>query len=381
MIMSLRTLKATVKKLLPYSPKRGVRPLPSPGDGREGVFSSQVFPASSFSLRLSSSLDGNVDFSPYTMPVPAYKVFSIKEGKFIYGREEVFTRRGRILEEISSQNENPLTGECLDLSPRRKIRARVLLLGLSGLEDSYYHFMVELLLRWWIFKQSGLEADYYVLNTGKGFQKEALDMLGIHENQVLKAEKNEVIQADTIICPSLVNNYELSHLRGHELYNKLYMPPWSKDAYSFLAEKNGLTKTKAEKLIYISRNRSSRRKIENEKELLRILGEFGFRTYYLEEMTLREQAELFASARFVVAPHGAGLVNLIWSRSGTGILELYPEFYHDPGFRILASALNLDYHYAICKSPGAEFLAPVEENIYVDCLEKIEAFLREKQKC
>ncbi|MCR5621307.1 MAG: glycosyltransferase family 61 protein [Treponema sp.] len=377
-MMNLHILKSAVKKLLPYSPKKGVHPLPSPGDGREGVSCIQVFPPSSFTLRRSASLDGNVDFPPYTMEVPPYKLFSLAGGKFIFGREEVFSKQGSILEEISAQKVNPLSGKKLDLTPQRKIHARVLVLGLSSLEDEYYHFMVELILRWWIFKSSGLEADYYVFNTGKPFQKEALGLLGIPEDQMLEAGKGEVIQADTLLCPSLVNNFELSHLRGYELYNKLYMPPWSNDTYSFLKERNGLGKAEATKLVYISRNRSSRRKIENEEDLLCILKKFGFTTYYLEEMPLREQAELFASARFVVAPHGAGLVNLVWSRAGTGILELYPEFYHDPGFRILASTLNMDYHYAICKSPGAEALAPVEENIYVDCLEKIEAFLKEK---
>ncbi len=376
----LSTLKKAVKKLLPYSPAKGIRPLaiPSPGREREGVSRIQIFQPSSFSLSSYESLSGNIDFPPYRIDVPAYELFCLKGGKFIAGREEVFSRKGRILESITAQKINPLSGKRLDLKAQKQVHGRVLLLGLSGLENGYYHFIIELMLRWWIFKQSSLEADYYVFSTKTAFQKDALSLLGISERQMLDLEEGSVVQADLLLCPSLVNNFELSHLRGYELYNKLFMPPWSRDCYAFLKEKNAIDGKGWKKRVYVSRNRSARRKIQNEGELLPILKRYGFECYYLEEMNLREQIELFASARMVVAPHGAGLVNLVWSREGTCVLELYPEFYHDPGFRVLASACRLDYHYAICKSPGAEKVPPVDENILVDRLDLIERFLKEK---
>lgn len=376
----MKTIAQAVKKLLPYSPRRGVRPLRIPNEGktREGVTCLQVFPPDSFTFSTYTSLSGNRDFPPYTAETPEYKMFVIQSGKFIFGREEAFTRKGRILEEISAQKINPLTGKKLNLNPDRHIRGKVLMLGLSGLENGYYHFMVELLLRWWIFRTSGLKADYYAFSSALPFQKEALGFLGIREPQILEAEPGMIIQADCLLCPSLVNNFRLSHLRGYELYEKIHMPRWSKEAYSFLLGKANRRTEAPDKLIYISRNRSARRRILNEDELLAILKRYGFETCYLEEMTFAEQMNLFASVRIVVAPHGAGLVNLVWSREGTTVLELYPEFYHDPSFRILASALNLDYHYAICKSPGADSAAPAEEDIQVDCLELIDRFLREK---
>lgn len=374
--------KKAVKRLLPYSPRRGVLPLriPAEGEKKDGVTCQRVFPPSRFNFGTYLSLRGACDFPPYTIDVPEYKMFTIKEGKFIFGREEVFTKHGRILEEITAQKLNPLKGKMMDLKPRKQVRGRVLLLGLSGLEDGYYHFMIELLLRWWIFRSSGLETDYYAFSTRHPFQREALSLLGIGEKQMLELEPGTIVQADCILCPSLVNNFQLSHLRGYEIYEKLYLPSWSKDSYSFLLGKSLQEDRalKAGRLIYVSRNRSARRRILNEEELLAVLGGYGFGTVYLEEMSLEEQRRLFAYARIVVAPHGAGLVNLVWSQEGTTVLELYPEFYHDPSFRILSSALNLDYHYVICKSPGAASVPPAEEDILVDCLDLIDSFLREK---
>ena len=380
MMKPFSLLKKAARRLLPYSPRRGILPLalPNPGTEREGVSRTQVFPPGSFRLREYRSLAGSSDFIPYSISVPAYELFSLKGGIFISGREEVFSRKGRIIERITAQKVNPLSGKRIDLRTRTRIRARVLLLGMSGLEDGYYHFLIELLLRWWIFKRSGLEADYYAFSTEMPFQREALSLLGIREGQMLEVESGRVVQASLLLCPSLVNNFELSHLRGHELYNKLYMPSWSHEAYSFLKKRNAMGGERAEKLIYISRNRSPRRRIENEEELLPILERYGFERHYLEEMDLPSQAALFAAARMVVAPHGAGLANLVWSREGTTVLELYPEFYHDPSFRILASSCGLDYHYLICKSPGADDVPPPAEGIFIDRLDLIEDFLREK---
>ena len=373
-------IKKAAKKLLPYSPSRGVRPLHLPKEGktREGVNCRRVFPPDTFTFGRYTSLSGTVDFPPYTAEVPEYKLFTLQSGLFIFGREEVFTRRGRILEEITAQKINPLTGKQLQLSPATRIKGRVLLLGLSGLENGYYHFIIELLLRWWIFRQSGIETDYYVFSTKMPFQRQALSLMGIREDQLLEAKEGSVIQADRLICPALVNNFELAHLRGYELYNKRYMPCWSGSAYAFLREKNGIGGKEAGKLIYISRNRSARRRIINEEALLPLLNTYGFETCYLEEMSLREQAECFANARMVVAPHGAGLVNLVWSRAGTVVLELYPEFDHDPSFRLLAASLNLDYQYVICKSPGADGCAPVDESILIDRMDLIKAFLQDR---
>ena len=375
-----RLLKKAARKLTRLAADREIRPLPLPkaGTEREGVRFQQVFPAASFHFTGYRSLTGTPDFPPYTVGVPAYKVFCLKNGRFIAGREEVFSRKGRILEEITAQKINPLVGKQLQLKVQKQVHARVLLLGLSGLENGYYHFIIELMLRWWIFRQSGLEADYYVFSTKAAFQKEALSLLGIREEQMLEAEEGCVIQADCLICPSLVNNFELAHLRGYELYNKLYMPTWSNEVYAFLCERNGISGKDADGLVYISRNRSARRIIVNEEALLPILTRFGFKTYYLEEMNLREQAELFAGARMVVAPHGAGLVNLVWSREGTGVLELYPEFYRDPSYRLLACSRKLDYQYLICRSPGAEAAAPIDENIFIDRLDLVAAFLQDR---
>ena len=91
---------------------------------------------------------------------------------------------------------------------------------------------------------------------------------------------------------------------------------------------------------------------------------------------MSEQISLFNNAKIIVSPHGAGLANLSYCKKNTKVLELYSQFYHDPGFRIHATALGLNYNYLICKTPNTQNIPAVEEDILVENLPQIETWLK-----
>ncbi|MDG1486875.1 MAG: glycosyltransferase family 61 protein, partial [SAR324 cluster bacterium] len=45
---------------------------------------------------------------------------------------------------------------------------------------------------------------------------------------------------------------------------------------------------------------------------------------YLEQLSIREQVQLFRSASHVIAAHGAGLTNVIFAPAAVKILEIRP---------------------------------------------------------
>ena len=101
------------------------------------------------------------------------------------------------------------------------------------------------------------------------------------------------------------------------------------------------------KRIYISRRLAKKgRKIINETEVESVLKSYGFKTYVLEKMSLREQIILFAQAKIVIAPHGAGLTNLIFSQPKTTILEIFePSTFSSLCYYSLSSSMNHNYWY------------------------------------
>ena len=78
------------------------------------------------------------------------------------------------------------------------------------------------------------------------------------------------------------------------------------------------------KRIFISRKGASSRHILNEDEVMETLHEFGFSSYRLEELSFSDQVRLFHDVEIVVAPHGAGLANILFAPQ-TQVVELQSE--------------------------------------------------------
>jgi len=79
------------------------------------------------------------------------------------------------------------------------------------------------------------------------------------------------------------------------------------------------------------------RNVTNEAAVMDALAPLGFEAYRLEDLTIPQQVELFYDAEMVVAPHGAGLANLIFG-SGARVLELFPSRFVVPHYHLLAAA-------------------------------------------
>jgi capsular polysaccharide biosynthesis protein len=104
--------------------------------------------------------------------------------------------------------------------------------------------------------------------------------------------------------------------------------------------------------IYISRALAQRRHVANESALMAALAERGFTSVQLERLSWAEQITLFRGAKIVVAPHGAGLANLIFSRPGTRVIECFSHNYVNSCFAQLAEACGLDYTPLVVPEEG-----------------------------
>lgn len=104
--------------------------------------------------------------------------------------------------------------------------------------------------------------------------------------------------------------------------------------------------------IYVDRRGSAIRPLENEDELAQALAGRGFATVRLERMNVAEQRACFARAAVIVAPHGAGLTNLVFCRPGTRVIEIMPHTLLNWCYRRLAAIRWLDYDCVLSRSGG-----------------------------
>ena len=104
----------------------------------------------------------------------------------------------------------------------------------------------------------------------------------------------------------------------------------------------GLKEVKQHKKIVVLRPGAKTRRMLNSDELLLKLK--GWETVALEHMTIKEQMKTFAEATHILAAHGAGLINLLWCREGTKVIEIQDRnMIHKKVYPCLSHNLNLDH--------------------------------------
>lgn len=90
--------------------------------------------------------------------------------------------------------------------------------------------------------------------------------------------------------------------------------------------------------IYIDRTGSPLRPLLNENELIAVLRANGVEPIANERLTLGQQIERFSEAKLIVAPHGAGMTNLVFAPDTASVLELMPFDHPNWCYRNLAAA-------------------------------------------
>ncbi|MEO6862446.1 MAG: tetratricopeptide repeat protein [Microcoleus sp.] len=206
--------------------------------------------------------------------------------------------------------------------------------GLSG--NVYFHWMVDVLPRIELLRRSGrdlAEIDWFLVNSCQHeFQRESLRILGIPEEKVLESDRIPHIQATELIVPSFAG----------------YLGWPSGWAIDFLRReflKGIIPGSSYPKRIYISRSKARYRRVLNEEEVVDVLGQSGFVSILPESMSLAEQITHFYHAEVIVAAHGSGLTNTIFSRQGTKVIELVSPHYISHYYWGISQFLQLEHYF------------------------------------
>ena len=96
--------------------------------------------------------------------------------------------------------------------------------------------------------------------------------------------------------------------------------------------------------IFLNRGVKDGRNIANIAELTPVLRSYDFEVIDAANMTFDEQRELFSQTGFLIAIHGAGLVNFVFRRSGPlKVLEIFPPSETPLMFYELSRIYGFDY--------------------------------------
>jgi len=253
---------------------------------------------------------------------------------------------------ISEARRHPVMRR-LSLPPIEHVTGRVAVMS-SVSADNYYHWIFDVLPRFGALEESGLVPDRYIVNTTTQFQRDSLNVLNIVSDRIINPSSTTHIEADELIIPSLPGPpYHMS-------------PQLSACAYlrsTFLRSERA---HKPHRAIYITRADAGTRRVVNEAEVREEMIDNGFEVVSLTNVPFLKQVELFAEARIVVGPHGAGFTNAVFCAPGTVLIEFMPERWGVDCFERLARLVGITYR----SIKGTEASVPDDSHDHsVDCAE------------
>jgi capsular polysaccharide biosynthesis protein len=196
-----------------------------------------------------------------------------------------------------------------------------------ALGANYCHWLLEELPRLLMLGDRATRS--VIAHRDAAFIREAFSYGGF-SFRVTEAKRYSHYQCEELIVPSLVGRPGGPTPRAVRLLTEFAAP---------LLDRVG---GRGER-IYITREKAARRRVTNKTELWRHLEAHGFKQVVLEEVAWAEQINVFAQAKVIVAPHGAGLANLVFCQPGARVVELFNRAYVNPCFWRLAALKGLDY--------------------------------------
>lgn len=212
--------------------------------------------------------------------------------------------------------------------------------SLSG--HVYYHWMIDVLPRLKILQAAGFEwenIDWFVVNSSaQAFQRETLQTLNVPSEKIISSDQYPYFQAQQLIVPSFPGHLDWVPQETIQFLRSTFLTPRTNIASA------------DPKRIYISRAKAKYRQVLNEADVIGVLEKWGFTIISLEALGVAQQAALFNHAQVIVAPHGAGLTNLVFCQPGTTVIEFFSPRYIRSDYWMISLELGLNHYYLTSES-------------------------------
>jgi hypothetical protein len=207
-------------------------------------------------------------------------------------------------------------------------------------DGNYYHWLLDLLPRVLLLKhatQNFSNYDTLLLNGSRAnYERETLTTLEVPPEKIRFVDSRDRFQIASAVFPSLDINV---------------VAPWKVRGLRQLA--SPVQSNQHRRRLYLSRARAAVRRIANEKEISEVLRQHDFEILEAETLSFREQAELFANASVIVAPHGAALANIVFCQPGTRVVEISTRAGYRDWYWQLATVAGLSYKVLEARPTGS----------------------------
>jgi hypothetical protein len=225
---------------------------------------------------------------------------------------------------------------------------------------NYYHWLLDLVPRVLLLKHAAQNFSNYdalLLNGSRAnYEREILAALGVPPEKVRYVDSCERFQIASAVIPSM----DINVIAPWKVYGLRGLP--------FSGKQN------QHRRIYLSRARAAVRRIANEKQISEVMRHRNFEIVEPENLSWREQANLFAGASVIVAPHGAALANIVFCQLGTRVVEISTRAGYRDWYWQLAAVAGLSYEVLEAQR-SRSFSGPYENADMIVSPENLERLL------
>ena len=214
---------------------------------------------------------------------------------------------------------------------------------------NYYHHLVDALISLQQMERSGLPADTPVFITRKMYEQ--LYFQNLYKRSAQLQKMNWYVVGDK------------EWVQVKKMY-KFQTAPFSPAAWKEMRAMYELPNLKPWRKIFLNRDRRRYgRYLDNEAEVVAMLRRNEFEEIFAENLTIEEQAALFQETKYLVALHGAGLIQQFFMNyEHAHIIEIMPQNYLQPLYYWQAYTLGIHYFDVIVGGPmrnGKEYQVDV----------------------
>ncbi len=207
----------------------------------------------------------------FVIEIPNGRAF-VKQSEQTY----IFTEEGQCIKDMLEQERGAIKME--KLPPEIKVADKMLVLS-SSFGGNFYHWLTWTIPRLDMIEKAGYKPedfDRILINyVGFNFQRSLLENLGIPLEKIIGTiPEGSVFSANTLVSASLPCWLHTPHFVTQSLRERFIKPEYYSEDLP--------------KILYLSRNKSTSRKIINEKELVNYINNMGFSVIYPEQMAFEE---------------------------------------------------------------------------------------------
>ena len=231
----------------------------------------------------------------------------------------------------------------------QKLPGSLGVLAFGACSGNYYHFLIDCLPKLRHLEMADAKIDRYYAPYRYEFNRQFFKLWGIPASRIVPARELSHVTAEDVYVPQPLELPRPADMRY--LFETMARQPWS--------QLDG----NPQRRIYISRASAKFRQVLNEPEVISTLARQGFQAVQLEGMPLIEQIKLFQQAAIIVAPHGAGLANMVFAPPGATVVEIGTVHRPLPFFQRLSAVCGHRFAWFVAHS---EKLSEGEANVKVD---------------